>query len=60
MADNLVKKPMGQKKSYIQPIIATALGIVLKMDILTWQKVLAAMMVFGGVIVVSRSRSASR
>ena len=61
--------PFGQKRirptlvsmySYIQPIIATALGIVLKMDILTWQKVLAAMMVFGGVIVVSRSRSASR
>lgn len=60
--------PFGQKiirptlvsmYSYIQPIIATVLGIVLGMDILTWQKVLAAVMVFGGVIIVSRSRSAS-
>ena len=61
--------PFGQKiirptlvsmYSYIQPIIATILGIVLGMDILTWQKVLAAVMVFGGVVIVSRSRSASK
>ena len=60
--------PLGQKiirptlvsmYSYIQPIIATVLSIVLGMDILTWQKVLAAVMVFGGVFIVSRSRSAS-
>ncbi len=58
--------PFGQKiirptlvsmYSYIQPIIATVLGIILGMDILTWQKVLAAVMVFGGVVIVSRSRS---
>jgi drug/metabolite transporter (DMT)-like permease len=57
--------PLGQKTirptlvsmySYIQPIIATVLSIILGMDILTWQKVLAAAMVFGGVIIVSRSR----
>lgn len=61
--------PLGQKAirptlvsmySYIQPIIATVLSIILGMDILTWQKVLAAAMVFGGVIVVSRSRSSVR
>lgn len=61
--------PLGQKAirptlvsmySYIQPIIATVLGIILGMDILTWQKVLAAAMVFSGVIIVSRSRSALR
>lgn len=61
--------PFGQKRirptlvsmySYIQPIIATVLSIILGMDMLTWQKVLAAAMVFGGVIVVSRSRSAAR
>lgn len=60
--------PFGQKVirptlvsmySYIQPIIATVLGIILGMDILTWQKVLAAAMVFSGVVIVSRSRSAS-
>ena len=60
--------PFGQKRirptlvsmySYIQPIIATVISIILAMDILTWQKVLAAFMVFAGVIVVSRSRKAS-
>ena len=57
--------PFGQKRirptlvsmySYIQPIIATVISIILAMDILTWQKVLAAFMVFAGVFVVSRSR----
>ena len=59
--------PYGQKRirptlvsmySYIQPIIATILSIILGMDILTWEKVLAAAMVFGGVIIVSRSKGA--
>lgn len=59
--------PYGQKRirptlvsmySYIQPIIATVISIIIGMDLLTWQKVLAAAMVFGGVIIVSRSRKA--
>lgn len=58
--------PMGQKTirptlvsmySYIQPIIATVISIIIGMDILTWQKILAAAMVFAGVFIVSRSRS---
>ena len=44
--------------SYIQPIIAIVISIAIGMDALTWQKVLAAAMVFGGVIIVSYSRSA--
>lgn len=60
--------PFGQKRirptlvsmySYIQPIIATVISIVLCMDILTWQKILAASMVFAGVFIVSRSRTAA-
>lgn len=60
--------PYGQKRirptlvsmySYIQPIIATVISIILAMDILTWQKVLSALMVFAGVFVVSRSRKAA-
>jgi drug/metabolite transporter (DMT)-like permease len=59
--------PVGQKRirptlvsmnSYVQPIIAIAISIVIGMDVLTWQKVLAAVMVFGGVIIVSYSKSA--
>ena len=43
--------------SYVQPIIAIVVSIIIGMDILTWQKVLAAVLVFGGVIIVSKSRS---
>ena len=59
--------PYGQKRirptlvsmySYIQPIIATVISIIIGMDILTWQKLLAAAMVFGGVVIASRSRKA--
>ena len=46
--------------SYVQPIIAISISIAIGMDVLTWQKVLAAVMVFGGVIIVSFSKSAER
>lgn len=60
--------PFGQKRirptlvsmySYIQPIIATVISIIIGMDILTWQKIFAAAMVFAGVFIVSRSRKAA-
>jgi len=56
--------PIGQKRirptlvsmySYVQPIIAIVISICIGMDTLTWQKVAAAVMVFGGVIIVSYS-----
>lgn len=59
--------PVGQKVlrptvislyGYLQPIIATVMGIVTGMDRLTWQKVLAAVLVFTGVILVNKSRAA--
>ena len=61
--------PIGQKRirptlvsmySYVQPIIAIVISICIGMDTLTWQKVAAAVMVFGGVIIVSYSRSAGK
>ena len=57
--------PVGQKRirptlvsmySYVQPIIAIVVSIIIGMDVLTWQKVLATVMVFGGVIIVSFSK----
>lgn len=45
--------------SYIQPLIATAISVMIGMDHITWQKVLSALLVFGGVFVVNRSRSKS-
>ena len=59
--------PLGQKRirptlvsmySYVQPIIAIVISIWVGMDTLSWQKVLAAVMVFGGVVLVNYSRSA--
>ena len=59
--------PLGQQRirptlvsmySYIQPIIAILISIWVGMDTLSWQKVLAAAMVFGGVVLVNYSRSA--
>ena len=58
--------PVGQKRirptlvsmySYVQPIIAIVISITVGMEVLTWQKVLAAVLVFGGVVVVSYSKS---
>lgn len=59
--------PVGQKRirptlvsmySYVQPIIAIVISICIGMDTLSWQKVLAAATVFGGVVLVNYSRSA--
>lgn len=60
--------PFGQKRirptlvsmySYVQPIVAIAVSICVGMDTLSWQKVLAATTVFGGVVLVTYSRSVS-
>ena len=61
--------PYGQKRirptlvsmyNYLSPIIATIVSIWTGLDHLTWQKVLAAAAIVGGVILVSRSRAAGR
>ena len=46
--------------SYVQPIIAIAVSIAIGMDTLTWQKILATVLVFGGLAIVSRSRAAKQ
>ena len=60
--------PLGQKRirptlvsmySYVQPIIATAISIIAGMELLSWQKIIAASMVFLGVFVVSQSKKAA-
>lgn len=57
--------PYGQKRlrptlvsmyAYVQPIIATAISVCIGMDNLSWQKILSAVLVFSGVVIVSRSR----
>ena len=58
--------PVGQQRirptlvsmyGYLQPIIASAVGIAIGMDRLTWMKLLAALCVFAGVAIVNRSRA---
>lgn len=60
--------PVGQKRvrptivamyTYIQPILACLISVIGGMDVMTWQKVVAILMVFSGVAVVNRSRSAA-
>ncbi|MBE6195005.1 MAG: EamA/RhaT family transporter [Rikenellaceae bacterium] len=57
--------PIGQKRlrptlvsmySYVQPLVAIVVSICVGMDTLSWQKIVAAVTVFSGVIVVSRSQ----
>ncbi len=59
--------PYGQKRirptlvsmySYVQPIIATVISIWVGLDAITWQKVVAATLIVGGVILVNNSRAA--
>ena len=59
--------PYGQKRirptlvsmyNYLSPLITTTLSIWSGLDHLTWQKVLAASAIVGGVILVNKSRAA--
>ena len=61
--------PMGQKRirptlvsmySYIQPMVAVIISIITGLDILTWEKVVAMVLVFAGVAIVNRSRAAGQ
>lgn len=58
--------PIGQKRirptlvsmySYMQPVIAVVISVIIGMDRLTWQKTLAIIMIFIGVAIVNRSRA---
>ena len=58
LAQKRIRPTLISMYSYVQPIIAIAVSISIGMDTLTWQKVLATTLVFGGLIIVSRSRAA--
>ena len=60
--------PFGQKRirptlvsmySYLQPIIASVVSVWIGQDIVTWQKLLAGILVLAGVTLVNRSRAAA-
>ena len=60
--------PIGQKVlrptvislyAYLQPLIASIMSIWIGMDRLTWQKILATILIITGVILVNKSRAAT-
>lgn len=55
----LIRPTLVSMYNYLSPIIATIVSIWTGMDHLTWQKILAAMAIVGGVILVSKSRAAT-
>ena len=59
IGQKLIRPTLVSMYSYIQPIIATAISIIAGMEILSWQKILAASMVFAGVFIVSQSKKAA-
>ena len=58
LAQKRIRPTIVSMYSYVQPIIAIAVSIAIGMDHLTWQKILATVLVFGGLAIVSRSRAA--
>ena len=58
VAQKRIRPTLISMYSYVQPIIAIAVSIAIGMDILTWQKALATVLVFFGLLIVSRSRAA--
>ena len=57
VAQKRIRPTLISMYSYIQPIIAIAVSISIGMDTLTWQKILATLLVFSGLIIVNYSRS---
>lgn len=57
IAQKNIRPTLVSMYSYVQPIIAIVISIYVGMDTLTWQKVLAAVTVFGGVLLVNYSRT---
>ncbi|MBR1927540.1 MAG: DMT family transporter, partial [Bacteroidales bacterium] len=56
-SQKLIRPTLVSMYSYLQPIIAAVASIWSGIDAMTWQKILAAVLIVGGVILVSRSRA---
>jgi drug/metabolite transporter (DMT)-like permease len=58
-SQKLIRPTLVSMYSYLQPIIAAIVSIWTGIDTLNWQKILSAILIVGGVILVSKSRAAS-
>lgn len=59
LGQKLIRPTLVSMYSYAQPIIAISISIAVGMDRLTIGRVIATLVVFAGVVIVSRSRSAA-
>ncbi len=57
-SQKLIRPTLVSMYSYLQPIIAAIVSIWTGIDTLNWQKILSAILIVGGVILVSKSRAA--
>ena len=60
VGQRLLRPTLVSMYSYMQPIVATAVSICIGMDTLGWKKIVAALTVFAGVVLVNFSKAAKR
>lgn len=58
LAQKHIRPTLVSMYSYIQPLVAAVISVIIGMDRLGWQKVVATLLIFSGVWIVSRSRKA--
>ena len=56
-AQRLMRPTVVSMYNYMQPIVATAVAVAIGMGVFNWQKVVAILLVFTGVYIVTRSKS---
>ena len=57
-SQKLIRPTLVSMYSYLQPVIAAIVSIWTGIDTLSWQKILASVLIVSGVVLVSRSRAA--
>jgi len=58
VAQKNIRPTLVSMYSYLQPLIAAVIAVMIGMDTLTWQKVLATVLIFSGVYIVNGSKAA--
>lgn len=59
-AQRLMRPTVVSMYNYMQPIVATSVAVALGMGVFNWQKVVAILLVFTGVYIVTQSKSRSQ
>ncbi len=54
-----LSSPVVAYYTYIQPVIVAAIGIIVFAELISWVKIISALLVFGGIYFVTRKKSVS-